>query len=95
MQSGSAGLPAIPQIVPLASFGRRRVSQVSPNVVERRTWPFSPVVIWPHPAYSTLGSSALTSIPRAYGSGHLSRMPMARQESPSFSLTKNSLAVLA
>src|SRR5215472_11653968 len=65
MRLASAGCVARPHIVALGWPGSGRISQVSPKSVVRSTCPFSPVVVSPHPAKSTSGSSALTAIPRA------------------------------
>src|SRR4029077_3549156 len=65
MRLASAGCVARPHMVALGWVGSGRISQVSPKFVVRSTCPFSPVVVSPHPANSTPGSSALTIRPRA------------------------------
>src|SRR5205085_11473469 len=61
MRLALAGCVARPHIVALGWVGSGRISQVSPKSVVRRTRPVSPVVVSPHPANSTPGSSVLTT----------------------------------
>src|SRR5262245_28148321 len=62
---GVGGMRRQAHTVALGWVGSGRISQVSPTSVVRSTCPFSPVVVSPHPANSTPGSSALTMMPRA------------------------------
>src|SRR5580704_11167709 len=65
MRLASAGCVARPHTVALGWVGSGRISQVCPKSVVRSTCPFSPVVVSPHPANNTPGSSALTTMLRA------------------------------
>src|SRR5260370_40494871 len=94
MRPGSAGWVARPHTVALGRAGSDKRSHVWPASFERSTVPVSPVVVSPHPAKSTCGSSGFTARPRAYGSGHLVFTPIGGHDSPRSALQNTSPFVL-
>ena len=94
MRLASAGWVARPHIVALGRTGSGKLSHVCPLSLERSTAPVSPVVVSPHPANSTRGSSVFTTMPREYGNGHFAFTPIGAHVSPRSALQNTSPFVL-